>query len=199
MELAPHPPPPCRRASRPPAPWASLRPLLFPCFLCLKLYPGCFTPHALGSSSSSPHHHPCRSLFLGVPLARAVTLSFCQIVGATLCSLHPLRAGILYLAPAGLLRGSLRSPWWLLRRCAPTLTVALPTPHMALGALLRAPPPRIRSRPSVVPDNGGGTSGQKAIKTAAGTGTRVPRIRRPVCLNLVATRTPTAIKSENGL
>ncbi len=25
--------------------------------------------------------------------------------------------------------------------CAPTLTVALPTPHMALGALLRAPPP----------------------------------------------------------
>ncbi len=35
--------------------------------------------------------------------------------------------------------------------CAPTLTVALPTPHMALGALLRAPPPRERSRPSVVP------------------------------------------------
>ncbi|MBA7538210.1 hypothetical protein ES705_30484 [subsurface metagenome] len=112
-----HPTPRHPRASRPPAPWASFRLHFSFSFSWLYFHSDGFTPHALGSSSSSPHHHPCRFSSGQRFMAMVHALIPWVIVGATLCSLHPLRAGILYLAPAGLLRGSLRFPWWHLRCC----------------------------------------------------------------------------------
>ena len=112
---APHPPPPCRRAS------------------CTWRLPACCGGRFASPGGTFGAAPPCglRSRHGAHPHLASVTGAPAPR-GAAGAIAHPFGAGWVGL-------------------CAPTLTVALPTPHMALGALLRAPPPRERSRPSVVP------------------------------------------------